>query len=333
MSYANQYPVSFKNHIEKIAIVGASGQSGSYIVEELLKTGKHKVTAITRADSNSKFPAGVEVKRVDYDNQSSLVEALQGQEALIITMGVMAPQDQQTKLIEAAAAAKVAWVIPNEFGGDNANEALLRDIPINAVKVQYREQIEKLGVSSWIGICCNFWYDYSLSRGNYSIDIKNRTATFWDDGNTRINTSTLPQVGLGVANLLNLKVLPDNEQDTSPCLSNYKNKFVYIASFCLSQREMLASILRVTNATEEDWKIEYRPVEEVFKEGVERFQKGDFMGMLSGMYSRNFFKDNSGNYELTRGLDNEKLGLPKEDVDKYTKIAVDAVLNGDVAQF
>ncbi|CAO3666494.1 unnamed protein product [Umbelopsis ramanniana] len=324
MSYANQYPASFKNHVEKIAIVGAGGQAGSHIVESLLKTGKHKVTAITRAGSNSTVPSGVEVKRVDYDDQSSLVEALQGQDALIITMGVMAPQDQQTKLIEAAAAAKVAWIIPNEFGNDNANPILLKDIPVNAGKTQYREQIEKLGVSSWVGICCNFWYDYSLSRGSFSIDIKNRTATLWDDGKTRASISTLPQVGRAVASLLSLKVLPDNEQDSSPTLSNYKNKFAYIASFCLSQRDMLDSILRVTNATEQDWKIEYRPVEEVYAEGMELFQKGDFRGMIGVLYGRNFFKDNAGNYELTKGLDNEKLGLPKEDLDEFTKIAVES---------
>lgn len=168
----------------------------------LLKTGKHKITAITRADSTSKLPSGIEIKRVDYNDQKSLVEALQGQEVLIITLGIFAAPDQQTKLIQAAAAAKVAWVIPNEFGNDNANPALLKDVPINAGKTHYREEIEKLGVSSWLGICCNFRYVYSLSRGNFAIDIKNRTATLWDDGNTRVNTSTLPQVGRAIANLL-----------------------------------------------------------------------------------------------------------------------------------
>ena len=89
---------------------------GNHIVEALLKTGKHKVTAITRADSTSKVPASVQVKKVNYDDQASLVEALQGQDALVITMGARAPEDQQTKLIEAAAAANVSWVMPNEYG-------------------------------------------------------------------------------------------------------------------------------------------------------------------------------------------------------------------------
>jgi NmrA-like family len=293
------------------------------MVDALLKTGKFKITAITRTDSTSQIPAGVEVKHIDYDNQATIVEALQGQEVLIITMGTRAPSDQQTKLIEAAAAAKVPFVLPNEFGGDNANVASREDVVINAAKTQYRELIEKLGVSSWIGICTGFWYEFSLGLGNYGIDIKNRSATFYDDGNTRITTSSFPQVGRGVAQLLSLKVSPDNEQDTTPCLSNYKNKFVYIGSFVVNQREMLDSILRVTNTTEQDWKIERRLVQDVYDEGLQKFQKGDYYGLVAVLYARSFFKDNSGNTALTRGLDNDKLGLPKEDLDEFTKIAVE----------
>jgi hypothetical protein len=294
----------------------------------LLKTGKHKVTAITRSDSTSKLPSGIEVKRVDYNDQSSLVDALQGQEVLIITLGVMAPKDHQSKLIEAAATAKVPWILPNEFGNDNANVAMRNDVVINSSKTQYREHIEKLGVSSWIGICCNFWYEFSLGGGNYGIDIKNRTAALYDDGNTRLNTTTFPQVGRGVAGLLSLKVLPDNEQDTSPCLSSFSNKFVYISSFCINQREMLESVMRVTDTTPEDWKVEYRPIEEVWKEANEKFQNGDHAALIQVLYGRNFFKDNAGNYEMTKGLHNDILGLPKEDLDEFTKIAVEMAKNG-----
>lgn len=122
-------------------------------------------------------------------------------------------------------------------------------------------------------------------------------------------------------------MLPDNVEDTSPCLSEYKNKFIYISSFCVSQREMLDSLMRVTDTTEQEWKLVSRPVQVVYKEGLELFQKGDFTGMIGVLYGRNFFKDNAGNYELTKGLDNEKLGLPKEDLDQYSKIAVKTAEN------
>ena len=50
------------------------------MLEEMLKNGKHKITAITRAGSTNKIVEGVHIKKVDYNDQSSLVEALEGQE-------------------------------------------------------------------------------------------------------------------------------------------------------------------------------------------------------------------------------------------------------------
>ncbi|CAF1379471.1 unnamed protein product [Adineta steineri] len=142
--YASKQPQGFKNHVEKVAIVGGGGQVGKFIVEELLKIGKHKITALTREDSTSKMPPGVEIKKVNYDDPSSLVEALKGQEVLIITMAVTAPKEQQTKLIEAAAAANVPWVLPNEFGGNPTEVEMQKDSFIGEGKTKYRDHIEKL---------------------------------------------------------------------------------------------------------------------------------------------------------------------------------------------
>lgn len=114
--YASDQPTGFVNHIRNVAIVGASGQQGSHIVSELLAKGDHTVTAITREDSSGTFPKAVQVKKINYDSQDSIVAALKGQDALIITMSVRAPQEQVTKLIEAAGTAGVKWIVPNEWG-------------------------------------------------------------------------------------------------------------------------------------------------------------------------------------------------------------------------
>lgn len=266
----------------------------------------------------------MDIKHIDYADQESIVEALQGQDALVITMVASAPPEQQTKLIEAAAVANVPWVLPNEWGADNSNEGLNKDIPHIGAKAQYLEQIEQLGKSSWIAVTCGFWYEYSLSFGPhaYGFDFKNNTVTFFDDGNTRINTSTLQQCGRSVAKLLALKVLPDDANDRSPCLAHYRNRSVCISSFRVSQREILDSVLRVTGKTLKDWKIEHEPSTSRYKAGVEAYQKGDFIGLVKLLYSRIFYQDGSGNYEASRGLQNGILGLPKEDFDEHTRIAV-----------
>ncbi|KAJ7749852.1 putative isoflavone reductase family protein [Mycena maculata] len=313
-----------QNYIEKVAIVGAGGQMGTLITEALLKTGKHHITAITRADSTSKIPAGVEIKKVDYEDPASLTEALRGQDALIITMNVMS-QGQSAKLIEAAAAANVPWVLPNEYIYDPTETKLGEDALVGLVKRADRNLIEKLGKSSWIAICCSFWYEYSLSAGPLAcgFDFENRSVTFIDDGTTKINTSTWPQTALAVAHLLSLKVLPDDANDKSATLSQFRNKPAYISSFLLSQKDMLESVLRVTGTKESDWKIEHEAHEVRFAAGVAQFKGGDRRGFVKLLYTRGFYPDGCGNYEARHGLHNEILRLPKEDLDEFTRIAVD----------
>lgn len=46
------------------------------------------------------------------------------------------------------------------------------------------------------------------------------------------------------------------------------------------------------------------------------------------MYARVFYPDGSGDYESSKGLDNEGLGLPQEDLDEATKRTVEMVNGG-----
>ncbi|KAK9373318.1 uncharacterized protein V1513DRAFT_184659 [Lipomyces chichibuensis] len=322
--YASNQPLGFKNHIEKVAIVGAGGHVGKFITEALLQTGKHQVSAITREDSTSILPPGVIVRRVDYGDQSSLVEALKGQDALIITMNVMAPPEQQNKLIEAAATAGVPWVLPNEFGGDPLNVEIGKDNFLGDAKKAYRDYIETLDKSSWIGLACGFWYEFSLGGGSdrLGFDFKNRTVILMDNGTVKINTSTWPQVGRAVAKLLSLKILPATEDDESPALVNFKNKVVYVSSFTISQKDMLESVLRVTGTKLEDWKVINTTAKEQFQSGMQAVQRGDMSGFAKLLYARGFFPESSANFEAIRGLNNDVLGLPKEDLDEFTKVGI-----------
>lgn len=304
-------------------ILQAGGNVGKFIVEALLKTGKHTVTAITRSDSTSTFPTGVQIKKVDYSDPPTLVSALQGQDALIITMSVMAPPDTQTKLIDAAAAANIPWILPNEFGGDPLNVEQGKDTFLGAAKAKVREHIEELGKSSWIALACGFWYEFSIAGGpyRYGFDFKERSLTMFDAGTTKINTSTWPQCGRAVAALMSLKTTPNKEGEVS-LTTHFKNKPAYISSFTVSQGDMLESVLRVTGTEMKDWKITKVPVKEYFKSGLEEFQKGNRIGFAKLLYSRAFFPESSGNFGAMKGLDNEVLGLPKEDLDEFTMLGV-----------
>jgi len=277
----------------------------------------------------------VTVKKVDYNSHESLVEALKGQDCLVITLSIFSPPDTQKKLVKAAADAKVPWVLPNEWGGDGSNEEVGRDIMIGVQKKAERDYIESFSGISWIGVACSFWYEWSLSAGpnSYGFDIGKRTVVFFDEGTTRLDTSTFPQCGRAVAKLLALRILPEDENDDSWTLSHWQNNFVRVSSFNLNQKEMFESLMRVTGTKESDWTITYEDVKERYESGKAEMQKGNRSGFAKLGYSRMFYPDEPGNFEATGGHDNDKLGLPKEDLDEFTNMAVKMNAGGYFAQF
>ena len=330
--YASKQPSSFNNHVKNIAIVGAGGRAGTFAAEALIAGGKHKVTAITRPDSTNVLPTGLhEIKHVNYDSRLSLVDALKGQDVLIITMNVAAPKESQVRLIDAAVEAGVKWIMPNEWGVDHGNEQLGKDSMLGDGLTAVRKHIEKVGEGKmhWIGMACGFWYEFSLAgtEVRYGFDFEKKELTLFDDGNTKICTSTWPQVGRGIASLLSLKVLPEDENDKSLHLSQWADRSVYIDSFCVSQRDMFESVLRVTGDSETDWKISHEDVHERYQRGAKMLKDGNLMGFGMLLYARDFFPDGSGDF--THKLDNEKLGLPREDLDGATKVAVEMALRGE----
>ncbi|KAK3725900.1 hypothetical protein LTR37_000048 [Vermiconidia calcicola] len=317
------------NHIKNVAIVGAGGNSGRPITDELLGSGKFRVTAITRINSTSKLPQGVTAVEVDYDNHASLVHALQSQDALVITLSGYA-LDQQSKLIRAAAEAGVAWVLPNGWGPDIADESLVKDVfpfqkianGIQGCKAEFAKHGDK---SAFISVCTGRWYEYSLTTSMaFGIDLKEKKANFYDDGETKISVSTFAQVGRGVAALLSLPIKPEGG-DTERCLEKFRNGMVYINSFTVSQRDIFESILRVTGDEESHWTTESDSSKEIYRNGMEGMKNGNMKAVMRGFSARVFYLDGSGNFESRRGTLNATLNLPKEDLDQATHAALKAV--------
>ncbi|KAL5386467.1 hypothetical protein DPSP01_004192 [Paraphaeosphaeria sporulosa] len=316
-----------QDRIRNIAIVGATGQLGKHITGALLKNPSFKVTALTRGTDSSSFPAGIAVIPVDYTSPSTLTSALKGQDALIITLAVSAPPDTQSKLIKAAAEARVPWVLPNEYG-NNTDASASNDVRTGPPKQTARKLVEDLGVSSWLGIVSGFWYEYSLSGpGLYGIDIAKREVVLFDEGTQRVNTSTWAQVGRAVASLLALPV--DAEKDGEAALGAYRNRFVNISSFAVNQREMLDAVNRVMGLGDADWKIERIGAKQRFDDARRMMAEGNRMGFAYMLYTRYFFPgEDAALYEKTAGLDNQKLGLPVEDLDEATRLAVKMAEDG-----
>lgn len=198
--------------------------------------------------------------------------------------------------------ANIPWVISNEWCLDSDDKTLAKESVLGELKQQTRRHIESLGKSAWISLVCGFWFEFSLTGGaeRYGFDFPSRTITFYDDGNTRINTSTLEQCGRAIAQVLSLKALPDDVDDKTPNLLQFKNKPVYMSSFLVSQRDMFESVLGATTASATDWTIKYQDVRERYQEGRTEMQNGDVTGLDKPLYARDFYPNGGGDYELVR---------------------------------
>jgi uncharacterized protein YbjT (DUF2867 family) len=290
----------------KIAMVGATGTVGSHTLSALLKTNIHTITAISRTESEATFPSEVIVKKGDYSDHSFLVSALKGQDVLIMQMN-MFPQamEAQVQLIGAAAEAGVRWVLPTEFGSD-INSSLAQDFPMMSMKKKYRDLIEEKGMN-WVAVINNPWFDWSLKQGMWSVDIPAKKATLYNVGDAKFNTSTLSQVGRGVAALLSL---PDEK------LNAYKNGPVYLRSFEINQRDILDSAIRATGTKEADWEVKTQEPEEAIQASREAVAAGNMMAFVGEFYPSHMQEGRGGNYEAKAAKDAEVLGLEKENLDE-----------------
>jgi hypothetical protein len=150
-----------------------------------------------------------------------------------------------------------------------------------------------------------------LAGGFFGLKIKERTVKFFDDGNTKTSTTALPHVGRALAKLLEL---PIDE------LEKYKNGFVHVQSFCVSQMQMFDALKKVTGTTDKDWKMSKVPVDQAIAQGNKEAQNGNRAGMIDVLYGMNFKPGMGGNFQ--HKIDNELLGLYEEDLDEVVNSVV-----------
>ena len=186
---------------------------------------------------------------------------------------------------------------------------------------EIRKYVADLGKSSYIVMSTGFWYEWSLAiPPAFGFDFANRKVTFFDEGETKISTSTWPQVGRAVAALLSLPVKSEGAKRQA-CLENFKNQIVYVNSFNVSQKDMLESALRVTDTKEADWTITKEPSKDRCENGLKEIQEGMRVGFAKMMYTRVFYPDGCG--DVSDKTINHLLDLPEEDIDEATKRAIE----------
>ncbi|KAK5052051.1 hypothetical protein LTR84_002855 [Exophiala bonariae] len=328
------------NHISRVAIVGATGSLGSSVLTALLAQSEplFSVTVITRPGSIT--PSShkslvnhprITIKEGSYSDPEFLASVLEGQDAVVLTLSFNVSHELQPDIIRAACKAKVSYIIPNEFGSDTGNPALIEAIPMHQAKVDARKLVGELGVdehgnrtSSWIGIINNPWYDWSLPDGYLGIHPKTREVTFFDKGDLRVYMSTIELSGKATARVLSLPLHAD--AGTQRTLPSYANKFVYVRGFEVSQRDILESVQRATNTTDKDWKFHSSSAKEHIDDGHKMLAQGNMAGIMNLIFGNTFIPGIGADY---RGapLDNVALGLDGvEGLDKVTATTLQVAL-------
>lgn len=283
------------------------------------------VSILSRQESTSTYPSHVKVHKTDY-SETSLISAFKGQDAVVSTVSGPGIRTQ-TSIVDAAIKAGVKRFIPSEFGSNTANQKALELVPVFKGKesiTSYLKSKESDGIS-WTSLLNGPFFDWygipyiypqlvydrqfpsiiltssrGLQTGFLEFDLKSQTATICDDGTNKWSTTTLSTVGKAVVSIL-----------LHP--AETKNKYIYIASFTVSQNEVLAA---VEKASGKKWEVIKTTSNEQMKIGQEKMIKHDYSGVKPLILAATYGEGRGSNFASGESLSNDMLGLPKEDLDE-----------------
>ncbi|KAH7142943.1 hypothetical protein B0J13DRAFT_636767 [Dactylonectria estremocensis] len=225
-----------RSRIKNVALAGATGIVGSYILAAFCQNKRYNLTLLVRDKSNiASFPPHITVIQVDYDSNESLVSALRGQDVLVSALG-KAALHCQGRLVDAAVAANVRRIIPSEFGA-NLRNPKTRKFPTYALKISLENQLARsceLSNSSYTLIYTNCLLDWAISsRGALLVDQSKRLFKLYDGGNNKFSTTSLATVGHTVVAVL------DHFEATA-------NRVICVQDAAISQIELLELVKEVT---------------------------------------------------------------------------------------
>ena len=100
------------------------------------------------------------------------------------------------------------------------------------------------------------------------------------------------------------------------------NRAIFIASFTTTNNEVLAALEKATPGSDSDKKWTVVKVDSAaeMKDGQEKRAQGDYMGSMVQNLCATWYTEGKGaDFEKDPGLDNERLGLPLEDLDQVCR--------------
>jgi uncharacterized protein YbjT (DUF2867 family) len=256
------------------------------------------------------LPSGVKVIRANYESLDSLKEAFQGQDVVMSLVAGVALGDQN-KLIDAAIAAGVQRFLPSEYGSDTADPRLIAAVPISAAKSGTVEYLKsKESELSWTSVITGPFFDWGFNAGFHGFNIANKTANIYDDGKGTFSATNLSTVALAVVRALKKPELTENQ-------------YVYVSGIDTTQNEILAMIEKVTG---EKFTVTHGTTKELAAHGNAKIAKGDYSGIIELLQAVTFGAEEELGYLKKAKEWNEKLGLPKDDLEQSVRAGLQGKL-------
>ncbi|KIW16070.1 hypothetical protein PV08_06121 [Exophiala spinifera] len=256
----------------RIAIVGSTGLLGSAVVEAFLdKRDLFDLTLITRGISTRKPRSDVRTVVVDFEDvseNSTLVQALQGQDVLISTLNSAVAVKLEPRLVQAAIQAGVKRFMPSEYTFDITHSAArsLGDGNLIGERVSWADGLSRIaseGHITYTTLITGGFLDWGLRGGMLGFDLAQQEAVLYEKGEHKATGCTVGFVANAiVASLL----LPDAET---------RNKRIYVAEVEYTGQEVLEVFQHVTGKT---WKVTEVSVASTLEEGHQLLAQGNRRG-------------------------------------------------------
>ncbi|CAG8721282.1 uncharacterized protein OCT59_020075 [Rhizophagus irregularis] len=235
------------SQFKTVTIAGGTGNLGYHIAEAFLNDGSYDVKILRRKPKTENEKAkllaskGAEIVYADYDQKDDLVNVLKGTDVVISTLSDSNANlyDSQTPLLAAAKEASVKRFIPSEFGF----EYKVGVHQITDGKIRFEEEVIKSGLE--YTIIYNGLFQEFL--GWIGFDVKNKKATFYADGNKKLHTTSLSDVGKYTVETLKMP--------------EARNSFIKVAGVTLSLNEYLQKFEEISGSkweVVEDKEIKHR---------------------------------------------------------------------------
>ncbi|CAI9627905.1 unnamed protein product [Alternaria burnsii] len=296
---------------KKVLLIGAGGDLGVELLNEFVNS-PYELSVMSRKESSATFPADVKnVFKVDYSDLEAIKGAMKGQDVVISNISASGVAHQQI-LVDAALATGVRRFFPTEYGTDT------RDLKTNEINpygtqyklalVRYLQSKENEGSLTWTALITGGFAEWGLKHGFFGFNFETRTVTLIDDGTTVCSLTRMRTIAKAIRRCI------EHFEET-------KNQYIFIASFHMSQRDMLATIEQLDG---HKWTIEHTTSEELRIRGHARVIQGDWIGIADLSMSTGLGKWGLVDWR-NKDLFNERLGLPKDSFRDAVKSVIEEI--------